>query len=53
MHPLSGPAITVASAGQDAQENLEAAGNFQDTYLKPLRVFDDVIGRIADVRTLL
>jgi hypothetical protein len=53
MHPLSEPAITVASAGQDAQADLNAADDFQDTYLKPLRIFDDVIGEIADVWTLL
>ncbi|KAG1859617.1 hypothetical protein DFJ58DRAFT_286078 [Suillus subalutaceus] len=49
MHPLSGPAITVASIGQDAQADLDAADGFQDTYLEPLRIFDDVIGKIADV----
>ncbi|KAG1874759.1 hypothetical protein DFJ58DRAFT_323125 [Suillus subalutaceus] len=53
MHPLLGPAITVVSVGQDAQVDLDAADNFQDTYLEPLRIFDDVIGKIADVWTLL
>jgi hypothetical protein len=53
MHPLSGPPNTAASAVQDAQDNLDAADNFQDTYLKPLRIFDTVIGEIADVWTLL
>ncbi|KAG2340650.1 WD40 repeat-like protein [Suillus weaverae] len=49
IHPLPGPVITVASAGQDAQTKLDVAYNFQDTYLKPLRIFDSVIGGIADV----
>ncbi|KAG1836207.1 hypothetical protein DFJ58DRAFT_917728, partial [Suillus subalutaceus] len=49
MQPLSGPAITVTSVGQDAQADLDAAEGFQDTYLEPLRIFDDVIGKIADV----
>jgi hypothetical protein len=49
MHPLSGPAITAASVGQNAQADLDAADGFQDTYLKPLRVFDAVIGGIANV----
>ncbi|KAG2335671.1 hypothetical protein BDR05DRAFT_1006571 [Suillus weaverae] len=49
IHPLSGPAITVASVAQDAPADLDAAYNFQDTYLKPLRIFDSVIGEIADV----
>jgi hypothetical protein len=53
IHPLSGPAITVASAGQDAQAEFNAVDDFQDTYLKPLRIFDTVIGEIADVWTLL
>ncbi|KAG2141188.1 uncharacterized protein EDB93DRAFT_1105789 [Suillus bovinus] len=49
MHSLSGPAITVASAGQDAQKDLDTAGRFEDTYLKPLKIFDAVIGEIANV----
>ncbi|KAG2339592.1 hypothetical protein BDR05DRAFT_938889 [Suillus weaverae] len=49
IHPLSGPATTVASVAQDAPVDLDAAYNFQDTYLKPLRIFDSVIGEIADV----
>ncbi|KAG2104099.1 WD40-repeat-containing domain protein [Suillus discolor] len=49
MVPLSGPATTAASVGQGAQGDLDTAGNFQDTYLKPLRIFDDVIGQIADL----
>lgn len=48
MHPLSGPAITAVSADQDAQEDLDAAEDLQDAYIKPLRISTDVIGRIAD-----
>jgi hypothetical protein len=53
MHPLSGPAKTVASVGQDAQADLTAADDFQNTYLKPLRVFNAVIGEIENVWTFL
>ncbi|KAG2141151.1 uncharacterized protein EDB93DRAFT_639803 [Suillus bovinus] len=49
MHSLPGPAITVASAGQNAQADLDTAGKFEDTYLKPLKIFDTVIGEIANV----
>ncbi|KAG2354924.1 hypothetical protein BDR07DRAFT_578348 [Suillus spraguei] len=49
MHPLFGPAISVDSALQGAQEDLNTVDSFQDTYLKPLRIFDDVIGKLADV----
>ncbi|KAG1861063.1 hypothetical protein C8R48DRAFT_801715 [Suillus tomentosus] len=49
MHSLSGHAITVASAGKDAQEDLDTAGEFGDTYLKPLKIFDAVIGEIANL----
>ncbi|KAG2362669.1 hypothetical protein BDR07DRAFT_1376320 [Suillus spraguei] len=52
MHSLSGPVITVASAGQHAQEDLDTADNFQDTYLQPLRIFNTVIGEIANVWAL-
>lgn len=51
IHPLAGPAITPVSVGQGAQGDLNTAGNFQDTYLKHIRIFDDVIGQIADVWT--
>ncbi|KAG2158585.1 uncharacterized protein EDB93DRAFT_554165 [Suillus bovinus] len=49
MHPLSGPAITAASVVEGGPEDLDAADDFQDTYLKPLKIFDDVIGKIADL----
>jgi hypothetical protein len=53
MHPLSGPATTVMSADQDAQEDLDAedldaAEDSQVAYIKPLRIFTDMIGRIVD-----
>jgi hypothetical protein len=53
MHPLSGPAITVVSVGQDARAGLDAADGFQNTYLKHLRIFDAVIGEIANVWILI
>ncbi|KAG2048459.1 hypothetical protein BDR06DRAFT_976024 [Suillus hirtellus] len=46
MHLLSGRA---ASPGKEAQEDLHTAGKFGDTHLKPLKIFDAVIGEIADV----
>ncbi|KAG2338716.1 hypothetical protein BDR05DRAFT_1041822 [Suillus weaverae] len=49
IHPLSGPAITVASYAQDAPADLDAAYTFQDTCLKPLRIFDSVIGELANL----
>ncbi|KAG2104713.1 uncharacterized protein F5147DRAFT_762057 [Suillus discolor] len=49
MHSPSGHVITVASAGKDAQEDLDTAGKFGDTYLKPLKIFDAVIGEITDL----
>ncbi|KAG1865713.1 hypothetical protein C8R48DRAFT_672314 [Suillus tomentosus] len=49
IHPLSGPATTAASVTKGAQEDLHDASSFQETYLKPLKIFDDVIGKIADV----
>jgi WD40 repeat protein len=53
MHPLLGSAITVACAGQDAQTDLNAIDDFQDTYLKPLRIFDPVIAEIGNVWIIL
>ncbi|KAG2369132.1 hypothetical protein BDR07DRAFT_1371699 [Suillus spraguei] len=49
MHSLSGLAMAVDSVLQDAQEDLDDADSFQDTYLEPLRMFDTVIGKLADV----
>jgi len=52
MYSLSRPVITVTSTGQGAQEDFDTADTFQDTYLQPLRIFDTVIGKIADVWAL-
>jgi hypothetical protein len=49
MHALPGPVITAASDGQDAQADFDTTDNLEVTYLKPLRIFDQVIERIADV----
>jgi hypothetical protein len=49
MHPPLGPAITVVSVDQDVQADLDAADDLQDTYLKPLRISDNVIGKITNV----
>jgi hypothetical protein len=49
MHSLSGHQTTVVSVLQGAQKDLEAADSFQDTYLQPLRIFDTVIGEVANV----
>jgi hypothetical protein len=49
MHSLSGHKTTVVSILQGAQKDLDAADSFQDTYLQPLRIFDTVIGEVANV----
>ncbi|KAG2141193.1 uncharacterized protein EDB93DRAFT_1338684 [Suillus bovinus] len=49
MHSLPRRAITVASAGQDAEKDLDTADQFEDTYLKPLKIFDAVIAEIANI----
>jgi hypothetical protein len=43
---LSGPAISGVSAAKDGPAALEDAYN---KYLQPLRIFNDIIGRLADV----
>jgi len=48
IHPLSEPAITVASVGQGARADLDAADGFQDAYIKPLRILNDIIEKIAE-----
>lgn len=52
MKPPSGHMTSGASTAQNASADLETAFNFQDTYLQPLRIFDSVIGTLADVRTV-
>jgi len=49
MKPLSGHVISGASTAQNASTDLDAAYNFQDTYLQPLRIFDSVIETLAEV----
>jgi hypothetical protein len=49
MKPLSGHVISGASTAQNAPADLDAVYNFQDTYLQPLRIFDSVIGTLAEV----
>ncbi|KAG2362425.1 hypothetical protein BDR07DRAFT_1460860, partial [Suillus spraguei] len=49
MHLLPGPVITVDSVVQGAQGDLDAVDSFQDTYLKPLKIFDTLIAEIANV----
>ncbi|KAG2108716.1 uncharacterized protein F5147DRAFT_576621 [Suillus discolor] len=49
MNLPSGPVESGASAAQNASGDLEDAYIFQDTYLQPLRIFDDIIGQLADV----
>jgi hypothetical protein len=39
----------VVSAAEDGQEDLNAADNFQITYLRPLKIFDNVIKNLTDV----
>ncbi|KAG2096495.1 uncharacterized protein F5147DRAFT_656572 [Suillus discolor] len=49
MNLLSGPVESGASTAQNAPGDLEDAYSFQDTYLQPLRTFDNIIGKLADV----
>lgn len=46
---LGGHANTVASAVVDGPQDLDAADNFQATYLQPLKIFDTVIENLANV----
>ncbi|KAG2357218.1 hypothetical protein BDR07DRAFT_1463660, partial [Suillus spraguei] len=49
MKPLSGPVTSGISAAQNAPADLDDACDFEETYLKPLKIFDSVIGKLADV----
>ncbi|KAG2129048.1 uncharacterized protein EDB93DRAFT_1340734 [Suillus bovinus] len=49
MHPLLGHAETVADVAQNVPTGLDTADNLAATYLGPLRIFDSVIGKLADV----
>ncbi|KAG2130163.1 uncharacterized protein EDB93DRAFT_1108514 [Suillus bovinus] len=46
---LGGHETKVLSTVRDGPAYLNAAGDFQNTYLKPLRIFDSVIEKIADI----
>ncbi|KAG2355088.1 hypothetical protein BDR07DRAFT_1493642 [Suillus spraguei] len=47
---LLGKRVTpVASAVKDGSKDLDAANNFQTTYLQSLRTFDTVVGHLANV----
>ncbi|KAG1807568.1 hypothetical protein EV424DRAFT_230934 [Suillus variegatus] len=46
MNLLSGPAASGISAAQNAPAD---ACTFEDTYLRPLKIFDAVIGKLANV----
>jgi hypothetical protein len=52
MNALLGLARSVASAGQNAPATLDDMDNIEATsctYLQPLRIFDTVIGKVAEV----
>ncbi|KAG2356811.1 hypothetical protein BDR07DRAFT_418979 [Suillus spraguei] len=49
MRPLGKHATSVASAANDGPKDLNAADNFQSTYLQPLKIFDTVVENLANV----
>ncbi|KAG2142738.1 uncharacterized protein EDB93DRAFT_1105414 [Suillus bovinus] len=49
MNALWGPAGSIVSAGQNAPAALDNMGNMEVTYLQPLRIFDTLIGELANV----
>jgi len=49
MRQLGKHTTAVASTAKDSPEDLDAADNLQTTYLQPLRIFDSVIGELANV----
>ncbi|KAG2028913.1 hypothetical protein BDR03DRAFT_988096, partial [Suillus americanus] len=49
MRLLGGHVESAASTAKDGPKDLDAADSFQTTYLQPLRVFDTVIGDLANV----
>jgi hypothetical protein len=49
MKPLSVHVTSGVSTAKYVPADLEAASNFQDTYLQPLRIFDSVIRTLAEV----
>jgi hypothetical protein len=49
MRQLGKHTTAVASAAKDGPKDLDAAYNLQTTYLKSLRIFDSVVGELANV----
>ncbi|KAG2128368.1 uncharacterized protein EDB93DRAFT_1108997 [Suillus bovinus] len=49
MRTLGGPAQSVTSAADNAPAGLTTADDFNTTYLQPLKIFDTVIEKIANV----
>ncbi|KAG1856394.1 hypothetical protein DFJ58DRAFT_913707, partial [Suillus subalutaceus] len=49
MRLLGGHGKSVASAAEDGSKDLDAADDFQTTYLQPLKNFDTVIENLANV----
>jgi hypothetical protein len=49
MKPLSGHVTSGASTAQIESVDLEAVFEFQDAYLQPLWIFDNVIGMLVEV----
>jgi hypothetical protein len=46
-------ATSMASAAVNAPAGLAAEDDFETTYLQPLNVIDVILGKIADVWTIL
>jgi hypothetical protein len=53
MKLLGGHATSVASAAKNAPADLAAAGHFETTYLKPIKIINAVLDKISDVWTIL
>jgi hypothetical protein len=49
MRQLGKHTTAVASAAKDGPEDLDAADNFETTCLQQLKIFDSVIGELANV----
>ncbi|KAG2158604.1 uncharacterized protein EDB93DRAFT_1334537, partial [Suillus bovinus] len=49
IHPLPKPAETAVSVAGDAESDLDDVDSFDDTYLEPLKIFDSIIDKIADL----
>lgn len=53
MRLLGGHVTSVASTANNAPAGLAVADDFQTTYLQPLKIFDTVIGNLANVWAIL